>query len=59
MVSVPDGPDSLIDLKDVYHYKETLGVWSYSTGTEDKQYKKILDWAEKWTTQTASGMGLL
>ena len=54
MVSVPDGPDALIEQKDVHHCEETLGVWRCPAGIEDKQYKKIVNLVEKWTSRTSN-----
>ena len=54
-VPVPDGPDALIKQKDVHACEETLGVWSCPAGSEDKQYKKITDRVEKWTSRTSNG----
>ena len=55
MVSVPDGPDDLIEQKDVHHCDEILGVWSCPAGTDDKQYEKIVNQVEKWTSRTSNG----
>ena len=39
----------------MHHCKETLGLWSCPAGTEDKQYGKITDHVEKWTSRTSNG----